>query len=356
MADNLKLNKILFISEALSIPFDEGIKNIAFSLHKYLKIKTDSLSVTTAGNITKNLEIIKVCLNKLFLNYNLRTVINKYNPDVILYLPEASITFNSFIRLMVLKAMNNTSRVVIIGVKKAEYTSIQKKVITTMMKPDLLLLLGKFEMSLFKEAGFKVDVLPPAVDCDRFCPAAKDEKNKIREEYNIPKNIKVVLHVGHIRATRNVEALLKVQEIENIQVVIVGSTSTVVEKDIKERLTGAGIRVVDEFIPDISKMYKMSDIYTFPVINNIACIDMPLSVLEAMACNLPVITTRFGGLSEHFQEDVGFRFYNNIEELTALVKSTNYLDGEAANNMKKVEPYTWGRFADKVIAVCNETV
>jgi glycosyltransferase involved in cell wall biosynthesis len=348
--------KIFFISEALSHPFDEGIKNVAFSLHKHLKRKTNSLSVTRAGNNTENLEIITVCLNKFFLNSNLRTVIKKYNPDVILYLPEASVTFNSFIRSKVLKAMNRTSRVVILGVKQAEYTSLQKTIIKTMMKPDLLLLLGKFGMKLFQEAGFKVEVLPPAVDCDRFCPAEKDEKDKIREEYNIPNNKKVVLHVGHIRATRNVEALLKVQEIDNVQVVIVGSTSTVVEKDIKERLTGAGIRVIDEFIPDISKMYKMSDIYTFPVINEIACIEMPLSVFEAMACNLPVITTRFGCLVENFNEDEGLKYFETTEELLNLIKLNGESKGEDVKNSMKIKSFTWGKFADNVIDACSKTV
>ncbi len=346
--------KILYISEALSHPFDEGIKNVAFSLHKHLRKRTDSLTVTSAGNNTENLEIVTVSLNKLFLNSSLRAVIKNYSPDVILYLPEASVTFNSFIRSKVLKAMGRTSKVVILGVKQAEYTALQKKIIMKMMKPDLLLLLGKFELKLFKEAGFKVKVLPPAVDCDKFCPAEKDEKKKIREEYNIPNNKKVVLHVGHIRATRNVEALIKVQELENVQVVIVGSTSTVVEKDIKERLTQSGIRVIDEYIPDISKMYKMSDIYTFPVVNEIACIEMPLSVFEAMACNLPVITTRFGCLVENFNEDEGFKYFDTSEELVNLIKLNGEDNGEGIKNSIKIKSFTWGKFTDNVIDFCGK--
>ena len=33
------LKKIIFISEALSAPFDEGIKNVAYSLHTQLAKK-----------------------------------------------------------------------------------------------------------------------------------------------------------------------------------------------------------------------------------------------------------------------------------------------------------------------------
>ncbi len=343
--------KIILISEALSAPFDEGIKNVAFSLHRQLEMKRDVLSVTKAKNDTGDLKILKIVLNKLFLNNKLRKLIKNYSPDVILYLPEASITFNSFVRAKVLKFINKLSKVVILGVKRVEYSSIQKSIIANFLKPDLLLLLEKSDGNFFREKGLKVKVLPPAVDNAKFCPATEEEKQKIRAEYNIPNNKKVVLHVGHIRTTRNIECLLQIQKIDNIQVVIVGSTSTCIEKKLKDRLMKEGTRVIDEFIQDISKIYKMSDIYVFPVINKIAAIDMPLSVLEALACNLPIITTRFCGLVDFFKEDVGFRYFDTSEELVKLIKS---MEGAEINNNKKVERFTWDGFANEIIGACDE--
>ncbi len=350
------VKKILFISEALSAPFDEGIKNVAFSLHIQLGIKADTLSVTIEGNNTDNLNIRKMTLNKLFINIRLRRLIRNYSPDIIMYLPEASVTFNSFIRAKMLKLMNNSSMVIMLGVKHTPYLNIQKEIIANFLKPDYLMLLGRFDMDFFHNAGMQVKVLPPAVDNTKFLRATKEEKRKIRADYDIPDFKTVVLHVGHVRSTRNVEGLLEVQKIDNIQVIVVGSTSTVVEKDLKDRLKSEGIKVIDEYVPDIADIYKMSDIYAFPVFNKIACIDIPLSILEAMACNLPIITTRFGGLMDHFKEDAGFRYFDTMDELIELVNAMKSKDGIEINNSQKLESFTWSKFTEEILFACDELV
>ena len=356
MPDNQKIKKILYISEALSAPFDEGIKNVAYSLHKQLGGKADVLSVTNAGNKTDNLKIRKINLNKLFLNSELRKLIKTYSPDVILYLPEASVTLNSFVRARVLKLMRITSKVVMLGVQHREYSLLQSIIIEKFLRPDMLLFLGRSHVDFFKKRGMPAKVLPPAVDNLKFIKSIDDEKNRIRELYDIPINKMVVLHVGHIKANRNIECFIEVQKIDGIQVVIVGSTSIIIESDIKEKLVKSGIRVIDKSIPDISNIYKMSDIYVFPVISNKEAIDMPLSVLEAMATNLPIITTRFGGLVDNFREDTGFKYFSTIEELLEFVKQFKELDKKMIHNDEKMEPFTWNRFSDDVIVACEEII
>jgi len=345
--------KILFISEILSNPFDEGIKNVAFSLYRQFEIKKNSLSVTKIENDTGDLNIVKLRLNKLFLNYKLMEMIKKYSPDVILYLPEASFTVNSFIRARMLKLMSNMAKVVILGLQHRGYSSLISIIISNFLKPDLLLLSGKSDEDFFLKKGLKVKVLPPAVDTIKFCPTTLEEKMAIRAEYKIPNDKTIVLHVGHIKDERNIECLLEIQKINGVQVIIVGSTTTAVEETLKNRLEKEGIRVINEFIPDISKVYKMSDIYVFPVIKNTAAIEMPLSVLEAMSCNLPVISTRFGGLIDFFKEDEGFRYFQDTAELVRLVKNMPCTE---IHNNKKVESFTWNRFADEVLTACEELI
>lgn len=347
------MTKVFFISEALSAPFDEGAKKLCLSVHKQLEKKRDVLSVTKEGNNIDDLKIKKIGLNKLFLNNNLRKCIKNYSPDIILYIPDASITFNSFIRARILKGMNKASKVVMIGTQNREYSSAQKFLIANLLKPDLLMLHRKTDCDFFLKMGLNVKLLPPAVDRDIFSPPTGEEKKKIRFEFDIPDNKKVVLHVGHIKSNRNIESLVKLQEIEEVQVIIFGSTSTEVDRNVKNNLEKKGIRVFDEFIPDISKVYKMSDIYVFPVASNKGAIDMPLSVLEALACNLPIVTTRFGALEEYFMEDTGFRYFDSSKELIEIVKG---VDSAMLENNKKIEPFTWDSFTDEILNGCEETI
>jgi glycosyltransferase involved in cell wall biosynthesis len=347
-------NRFLLISEALSGPFDEGVKNIALSLHKQLEIKTHLLTITDAGNSTENLKVNKVRLNKMFLNKELWKLIKGYLPDVILYFSGSSCSFYSFVRAKVLKVMSKGSKVVLFGVQPREYLPIQYSLIVQYMKPDLLLLLGKHNRDMFLKKGLNVKVLPPAVDTTKFCQASGEEKDQIRAKYNIPNMKTIVLHVGHIRKTRNLECFLDIQKIKNVQGVIVSSTSTEQDNDLKDLLIKGGVKIIDEYIPDIPGIFKMSDMYVFPVHQNCAAIEMPLSVLEAMSCNLPVITTRFGGLVNFFEEDAGFKYFNTADELVHLIKLNMNMNRSRIGNTEKMERFTWERFTEEIVTECEK--
>lgn len=159
-----------------------------------------------------------------------------------------------------------------------------------------------------------------------------------------------MLHVGHIKAERNIACLTEVQKLDSVQIVMVGSTSLGMERDIKDKLMDAGIIVIDKYVPDIWNIYKMSDLYVFPVKSETEAIEMPLSVLEAMACNLPVITTRFQGLIEHFKEDESFRYFDDEKDLAGMIKNMSSI---RVANSQKIERFTWDAFSDEIIAALD---
>jgi glycosyltransferase involved in cell wall biosynthesis len=89
---------------------------------------------------------------------------------------------------------------------------------------------------------------------------------------------------------------------------MIASTSTPADPEIEASLQSAGVEIVRRYLPDIERYYQASDAYVFPVENERGSVEVPLSVLEAMACGTPVASTRFGGLPELFDEGQGLAY------------------------------------------------
>jgi glycosyltransferase involved in cell wall biosynthesis len=149
--------------------------------------------------------------------------------------------------------------------------------------------------------------------------------------------------------------LSKIAELKETQVLLVGSTSTPQDEALVRQLKQSQVLITNEFNPHIEELYQLADIYFFPVISDHAAIGVPLSVLEAMACNLKVITTRFGGLPQMFQEGLGLFYFDAENELTKLIIDAKNLNRCSTREM--VKAFTWDNIASRVLqTVQNEEI
>lgn len=189
--------------------------------------------------------------------------------------------------------------------------------------PNQVFVQSKETEERFQHLGVETVFIPTGVDTDRFVPVDDDTKRHLREKYEIPLNARVVLHVGHIKKGRNLQWLKKLQQRNDLHVVIVGSTTTDIESDIKSRLIDAGCIVRTEYFPAIEEMYALSDVYAFPTKSSTDSIQCPASVIEAMSTNTPVVSTRFGALPHIFDEiEHGVTFITNYKEFEKKVNQT----------------------------------
>ena len=125
------------------------------------------------------------------------------------------------------------------------------------------------------------------------------------------RGVPVALHVGHLRATRGLEQLMAVKALlgDRIEVVMLASPRFEPESGLMEALDAAGVRVHRAFVADISEAYRACDLYLFPAPpEQEGAIELPLSVLEAMACKRPVVSTRFGVLEAVLAGEPGVDF------------------------------------------------
>ncbi|MFH1971881.1 MAG: glycosyltransferase [archaeon] len=289
--------KFVIINETLKKPYDEGMKNYVVSLIREFKKKSKVLAFTNQQFEDKELNLISVNMNKFFLNFSLFKKIKKFNPDSIIYIPYSSITFFAFLRAKFLSLFTN-KKLIIISLQRRKYGFLEK-IILPFLKPNLVITSSEETYHFLNNLGFNINLSAIGIDTDRFYAVSKNKKNLLRKKWNLLPNKKIFLHIGHLKKKRNIQSLFQVLENKNNLLIIVASTTYKKEMNLK---TKANLIILDKYIPNIEELYQLSDYYLFLAQKFDSAIDVPLSVLEALSCNINVITTNFGGLNWMLKE------------------------------------------------------
>jgi len=317
-----KMKKVVFISEYLNPPYDEGIKKTAFQLYQLLNQHYDLRVICRAGpeNI-RNINIINS--NRLFLSPKIRAVIKSFFPDLIVYFPFASSTFAGFLRNFILSRYHAPANNIMIALQPKLLKGWQRKLVQFICPQTVLTPSPKLKKEL-ETISISTLLIPLLTDLIFFKPfGIWGQKKSIRAKYGIPLDSFVVTHVGHLNHGRNLTSLIPLQTGQT-QVVIVGSSST--PKDaigplsLKTELENKGIIILDGFIQRIDEIYQLSDLYIFPVEDQNSSIGMPLSILEARACGIPVLATDYGSVKKFLGDDFGGIYYSNPENYVEAVK------------------------------------
>ena len=307
---------------------DEGMRKVSSHLAKELTKRHEVLSLDLRDAFTKN----------FWKN------IKKFNPQIIHYIHGPS--SKSFILLKVISLYCRGAKTVMSAMHPG--LSFLSKQFVPIFKPDLILTQSYDTEEMFKKLGCKTKFLPSGVDVKRFTPVTEEVKEELRAKYGIDKDKFVILHVGSIKGGRNVQLLEKLQK-GNSQVIIIGAVSTGIEKNLIQQLKKSGCLVWAKYFENIEGIYALSDCYIFPTptMNRLNAIEMPLSVLEAMSCNLPLIATRFGALPRVFEEGDGLLFAERENDYMVALENIKNTDTDVKTR-EKVLPYSWGNIGKKL--------
>ncbi|MBU4444422.1 glycosyltransferase family 4 protein [bacterium] len=334
---------MIVITDLLTEPYDEGAKCATLNLIDNLKQHYGSIIFSINGDDVIDYVDFSYSLNKLLFNLSFYKKVKSYN-DKVLYIPEASITTGSFIRAGLIKTFTK-SRVTMLSMQPRKYNPVEKLLIKITPKIRVITQ-SSSGANYLNRMGISTLILPLGVDDNKFNVVDGKSRILLRKMHSIPFDANVILHVGHIRESRNLEWLIKIKQcLPEIKVIIVGSTSTVKDERLYKSLVQNGIITITDYVQNIEEIYKIADYYIFPVINKDAAIETPLSVFEAMACNIPIITTRFGCLPDIFRQDQWFHYVKTSDEVVKILQTHRI--GEC-NNRNKIKLYTWSSIAKQI--------
>lgn len=337
---------MLVLTNCLTETPDEGCLKVANSLIKRIKScapETKIVSYERKSTLADSF----VSSNKLLLTGDLFRAVRK-SKEKILYIPFPARSSATALRIFVLSLF--AKKKVSVLLTQVTQISFTARLFLSLCKAEFLVLSDDTK-NLFKKAvgSKRLRKVSLGVDTGRFVPVSKEKAAELKKKYGVPPEKKVVLHVGHLNEGRNVARLTELDE--RYQIILVTSTLTKDEQDtdLKSKLLShPNIRLIDDYIPDIEEIYQLADVYFFPVTELGRCIDIPLSCLEAAACNKPVVTTDFGEM-KGFKGKKGFWFIDSFER-----KNLNRLVNEAVNcenpdSRSAVLEYDWSRAVSNIL-------
>jgi glycosyltransferase involved in cell wall biosynthesis len=115
-------------------------------------------------------------------------------------------------------------------------------------------------------------------------------------------------------------------------------------EQVASALKDAGVILEWRYFADINLVYAAADAYVFPVTDESGSIEFPLTVLEAMACDRPVVTTRFLALPEYLEEGPALRYFSDYE---GLVSALSQVAGNRGNREQALG-FSWEAIVNRI--------
>jgi UDP-glucose:(heptosyl)LPS alpha-1,3-glucosyltransferase len=201
----------------------------------------------------------------------------------------------------------------------------------------------------------RLELIRNAVDAEAFHPGLRGEmREAVRQQLGIPAGARVVLHVGSGFERKGVRALLEsvARAKGSPWAVVVGRDKHAASYRALARRLGLAQRTrFVGAVSDVRPYYASADCFVLATLYD----PQPNAVLEAMACALPVVTTRKCGAAELIEEGES-GFVRDALDVPGIAEAIDRLDVPSAARLgagarARVEAFTPRAMAAQYVAL-----
>jgi glycosyltransferase involved in cell wall biosynthesis len=149
----------------------------------------------------------------------------------------------------------------------------------------------------------KIHLIPNCVDTKRFVPVEPAEKIQLQKKLNLPQDATIAIYTGRLVSYKGLPLLLRVwneirRKHENVLLILVGTGGLDIhncEDELREYVKVNRLEnhvLFTGAVQNVPEYLQASDLFVFPTENEA----FGASLVEAMACGLPVVTTPLGAI------------------------------------------------------------
>ncbi|MBX2955236.1 MAG: glycosyltransferase [Cyclobacteriaceae bacterium] len=165
------------------------------------------------------------------------------------------------------------------------------------------------DMFQFFGKSKKVSLIPRGVNVNEFAGKESD-KNKIRVEFGILGNAKIILTVANLVPVKGIEVLMQAfntlhPQLPEVHLVIVGDDTSDYARSLKQLAAGSDARNQIHFTgkrSDVRDFLAAANVFVLPTLNQGRQEGSPVSLLEAMAAGKCVLASDVAGVRDQLQD------------------------------------------------------
>ena len=227
---------------------------------------------------------------------------------------------------------------------------------------DVLITINKedYEFAQKKIHAKKVCYVPGVgIDLEKIRSVQVD-RNEVRKSMGVPEDCILLASVGELSVRKNHQIVIKaVAKLKNSKVHYAIAGQGVLLHFLKNLSKELGVEQQVHFLgyrKDIAQIYKSSDVAILPSLQE----GLPVALMEAMACGLPIICSKIRGNTDLVQNIDAQFVCNEVEvlykKINNLITSKTLQEQLAQENKKNIDLFSLNNVLEKMKNIYNSNI